>query len=407
VYHDVVDGYYYVSIPPYYQRSLGAFKPNNSNDKERIPSCVNDFGLRKEAMTDCGIAIDFGYGSSPSRRCLINEISSELSSDGIFEDASTELLGRLKTQESKHYRPLINYLSVSNHGLHHEETDRVSEIWRQKVCEWSYQVIDHYNFNREVVFIALNYLDRMVAQLAAKDSIRKTEFRLVAVTSLYMAVKLHGIHASNDGIRRKLRISSFHELSERCFTIEQIEDMEVKMLSTFDWYVNPPTPLTYIDSLLSLCPEWVVPLNQMSCDTIITSIKDLALYLTELAVAESRFTFLSNTCVVSFSSILLAMRSMKASARIPTPIYNEFVNRVAEAITLFPGDADVIHTMNMLREMCPDILMAEDDHLREELNSSVNECKCSPGKASPVCVVDIFGHDDSPGQRKRGRGENR
>ena len=194
-------------------------------------------------MTDCNITIEFGRESLDSGRHPLNDDSPASKFRDICEsNSSSELLVRLISQESKHYRPCMNYLSYL--GPNHGECDKVSEIWRQKVCEWSYQVIDHYNFNREVVFIALNYLDRMVAQLSVTDCIRKTEFRLIAVTSLYMAVKLHGVHASNDGIRRKLRISSFHELSERCFSIEQIEEMEVKMLSTFNWHVNPPTPLT-------------------------------------------------------------------------------------------------------------------------------------------------------------------
>lgn len=356
------------------------------------------------ATMDCNVTVDLESESLHLARYTLNDKPSAFESLDSWEtNLSSILLTRLKSQESKHYRPCLNYLSYC--APYSSEYDRVSEIWRQKVCEWSYQVIDHYNFNREVVFIALNYLDRMVALLAAKDCIRKTEFRLIAVTSLYLAVKLHGVHGSNDGIRRKLRISSFHELSERCFSIEQIEEMEAKMLQSFNWFVNPPTPLTYIDSMLSMCPAWHVSVSHLSSDVIITSVKDLALYFTELSVAESRFTFMSSTSVVSYAAVLLAMRSMKGTASVPGPVYNEFINRVALAMAISPDDSDVTFAMKMLKEMCPDIIMPEDNVYLNQILAG-NESKCSPGKASPVCVMDVLHDDSSPGRRKRGRGEN-
>jgi Cyclin, N-terminal domain len=199
----------------------------------------------------------------------------------------------LSKLESKFYRPSIDYLRPytvpASTSPCHSKAENVTEVWRQKVCEWCYQVVDHFYFNREVVFIALNYLDRMVAELTNRNShVCKTDFRLIAVTSLYMAVKLHGVHSSLDGVRRKLRISSFYELSERHFSIKEIESMERDMLAVFDWHVNPPSPSMYADCLLAVCPKWTVAESNLTCDCVLTSIKDLAIYLTELAGSLSR-----------------------------------------------------------------------------------------------------------------------
>ena len=35
----------------------------------------------------------------------------------------------------------------------------INEVWREKICEWSYQVIDHFDFSREVVSVSIHYLD--------------------------------------------------------------------------------------------------------------------------------------------------------------------------------------------------------------------------------------------------------
>jgi len=33
----------------------------------------------------------------------------------------------------------------------------INEEWREKICEWIFQVIDHFDFNREIASISLNY----------------------------------------------------------------------------------------------------------------------------------------------------------------------------------------------------------------------------------------------------------
>ena len=63
----------------------------------------------------------------------------------------------------------------------------INKVWREEVCEWTYAVIDHFYFNREVAFISLNYLDRYLSAHA----VNITYFKLAALTSLYIAVKLY------------------------------------------------------------------------------------------------------------------------------------------------------------------------------------------------------------------------
>jgi len=94
----------------------------------------------------------------------------------------------------------------------------INEIWREKICEWSYQVIDHFEFSREVVNIAIHYLDRYLAT----RTVNKKIFQLAAMTCLFIAIKLF-----EPG---RLSMLSMIELSRGYFTVEQMAAMEMSIL---------------------------------------------------------------------------------------------------------------------------------------------------------------------------------
>lgn len=94
----------------------------------------------------------------------------------------------------------------------------INELWREKICEWSYQVIDHFDFSREVVGVAIHYLDRYLAT----RSVNKKVFQLAAMTCLFLAIKLY-----EPG---KLSMSSMIELSRGYFMVEQMIAMEHSIL---------------------------------------------------------------------------------------------------------------------------------------------------------------------------------
>lgn len=94
----------------------------------------------------------------------------------------------------------------------------INELWREKICEWSYQVIDHFDFSREVVSVSIHLLDRYLAT----RTVNKKVFQLAAMTTLFLAIKLY-----EPG---KLSMSSMIELSRGFFLVEQMAAMEVSIL---------------------------------------------------------------------------------------------------------------------------------------------------------------------------------
>ena len=68
---------------------------------------------------------------------------------------------------------------------------KIEEGWRRKICEWMFEVVDHYKFDREVVSVALYYLDRYVTHnLTNGEEVGRREFQLLAICCLYTAMKV-------------------------------------------------------------------------------------------------------------------------------------------------------------------------------------------------------------------------
>jgi lipoyl(octanoyl) transferase len=103
-------------------------------------------------------------------------------------------------------------------SLSSSSSSGINDGWREKICEWSFQVIDHFDFSREVVSISLHYLDRFLATRHCN----KRVFQLVAMTSLFLAIKLN-----EPG---KLSMESMIELSRGYFRADQMVAMEMEIL---------------------------------------------------------------------------------------------------------------------------------------------------------------------------------
>lgn len=297
--------------------------------------------------------------------------------------------------------------------------DRVNEAWRRKLCEWCFEVVDHFGMEREVVSVAMNYLDRMVAKNLEADfhgnanitgnndgcHVTKRQFQLVAVASLYIAVKLHGESEENDIDRSSLNVDVFVELSRGFFKSEAIEAMERNILFSLDWHLNPPTPLKFISSLLRLMPNWSAAAYtavieeedtyERDCQpfqAVFKAVFDIAMYLTELSVCVSTFTFHSKNSVVAYAAILCALEALEDTLPLPYDARVRFVNRTAEATGMLPETEEVRCVRNLLCELCPSIKERDVASLIT-MGDEVVDDDDDAGKSSPICVSLIIPQD--------------
>ena len=115
--------------------------------------------------------------------------------------------------------------------------------WRKRIASWMYDVVDHFQYDRNVVSVALRFIDQYVGHLlvehdrrrasgigssrgrsssssSSSQPIKRRHFQLIAVTSLYLAIKVHGELMENDpttGDEYDVVASLVHEVDGRAF----------------------------------------------------------------------------------------------------------------------------------------------------------------------------------------------
>jgi hypothetical protein len=139
------------------------------------------------------------------------------------------------------------------------------------MSEWCYQVVDFCKFRRETVGIGMSYLDRYLAALDNRTAVTDRKFyQLVAMTSLYIAIKIHE--------PLEMETSLLADLSRGCYTDLQIAEMELEILEALEWRLAGPTPLCFVQHFIALFPDTVD-------FRIKSAIMDYVRYQTELAVS--------------------------------------------------------------------------------------------------------------------------
>eukprot|EP00956_Cyclotella_meneghiniana_P006784 scaffold9072_cov79-Cyclotella_meneghiniana.AAC.2 len=203
-------------------------------------------------------------------------------------------------------------------------------MWREKICEWCYQVVDHFDFNREIVSISMSYLDRYLAT----RSVNRRIFQLAAMTSLYLAIKLY-----EPG---KIRMSSLIDLSRGYFLEEHIVTMEDSMLQSLGWHVHPPTAYSFVREMLPLLPPPMSPRDRHDTN-------ELSRFLTELSVCDYWFVT-KKPSSVALASLMNALE-LQGEPKIPKNYKIMLLNVLGNIGSDIIYDEEVITCYERLREM--------------------------------------------------------
>lgn len=153
------------------------------------------------------------------------------------------------------------------------------------------------DMDRDLVFVAMSFFDRYLSRY----SVDETLTQLVAMTCLYLAVKVHS--------SKKISITSIVSLSRGYFRLDQVIKMEMCIMKSLNWYLNPPTPSTFVDILYPLMDELT------DDDASVAEIKDLAKYLLELSVCDGYFIN-KNPSLIAHAAIATAMNVLATPVKI-------------------------------------------------------------------------------------------
>jgi hypothetical protein len=245
------------------------------------------------------------------------------------------------------------------------EGDGINEAWRLKIAEWAYEVVDYFSFDREAVAIALNYVDRfMVFHCENNDPkklVNKRGYQLLTVTSLFLAIKLHGMTSDHNDACARPTLKVFVELSQNRFTEVDIERMELQLLDTLKWRLNPPLSVNFIMCLLDLLPNWETRDGvHHSCRRLRSAIYEMARYMTELSICVSDFSFLFTPSTIAYAAILAAMDALEQDANLYDifPSYQvlvSFFRNISNATSLSPTMEDIRKARSMFIDFCPNV----------------------------------------------------
>lgn len=249
------------------------------------------------------------------------------------------------------------------------EADQINDGWRLKIAEWCYEVVDHFNLGRETASIALNYVDRFMVFLSKSDRAKVTRraYKLLTLTSTYVAIKIHGMAHEPTEYALKPSIRVFVELARGKFSIEEIELMELKLLHTLRWRLNPPLPVNFVESLLTLLPEWQVGAASCNrgCLLAKSAIYEMSRYFSEVAMCVSNFSFLFKPSTTGCAAILRAIDTLKEDPSMvdimpPKHIISSFLDLIFSQTSLGGDIAEIEEAKYTLKQVCPQTYVHTD-----------------------------------------------
>ena len=156
-----------------------------------------------------------------------------------------------------------NTSSINNNNNNNDNDDPVNDHDRTKMCDWYYEMSDFLKIDRSTASRSLTLLDRFmttpihhhhlrpkqpssynVAGVIIAASQNRDEYQLVALTALFLSIKLY----------ERLNIQPEHVsyLSRGRYTSDEVIQMELIMLQALEWRVCVADKVDYVEAYLNV-----------------------------------------------------------------------------------------------------------------------------------------------------------
>ncbi|KAK9066758.1 hypothetical protein SSX86_014081 [Deinandra increscens subsp. villosa] len=127
------------------------------------------------------------------------------------------------------------------HLNNHSTLSAASAARRRDAVEWILTVVSHYSFSAHTAVLAVNYLDRFVDRFEEMETDKNPWVtQLAAVSCLSIAAKVEETYVP-------LLLDLQLDGSKHVFEAKTLQKMEILILSTLQWKMNPVTPLSFLD----------------------------------------------------------------------------------------------------------------------------------------------------------------
>ncbi len=150
---------------------------------------------------------------------------------GVADSLSAMIQKELNTYSHKNYYLLDNPSDSSAIVVTSDD--------RMALVDWCYGIVDYCQFSRESVASAMEMVDRFLSMpnnsINADEALRdQNKFQLLIITVLYVSIK------ANENVA--ISSDMFAEMG-RIYTVQEIEDMERKLLCGLSWQCHAPTAI--------------------------------------------------------------------------------------------------------------------------------------------------------------------
>ncbi|CAD8058748.1 unnamed protein product [Paramecium sonneborni] len=113
--------------------------------------------------------------------------------------------------------------------------------------DWLLEVAHSFNFKRETFYLSRNYVERF---LLRQQNVLISKFQLLGVAAIFIAHKCEEIYPKT--------LRDFHKLIQDQYSIQEIEEMEVSILKSLDFRMNPNTPIFWLNYYTKLWDEFII-----------------------------------------------------------------------------------------------------------------------------------------------------
>lgn len=113
-------------------------------------------------------------------------------------------------------------------------------VARGEVVDWMLKVKAHYGFSAVTAVLSINFFDRLMVSSLNFQEDKPWMIHLAAVTCVSLAAKV-------DEVQVPLLLDLQVEDSKFVFEAKTIQRMELLVMSTLEWRMNPVTPLSFLD----------------------------------------------------------------------------------------------------------------------------------------------------------------
>jgi hypothetical protein len=169
-----------------------------------------------------------------------------------------------------------------------------NQLWRERVAQWFYDVLDYLEESRDVAYVAMNVLDRYLAVLSTDEpplmisSIQPFDFEVMAFTSLFLAIRVCGSNTD-------LQVPELLQLSTSGAQPRHILAAGNNMLQKLSWNCRVITPFAILKDLHELLvQQWNSSQNSRRLADLTpeqaNSLLEFASYLVEVSVCDSYFS---------------------------------------------------------------------------------------------------------------------